>query len=166
MLQRLQASVREKKELEARHAKEVAEAAEKHRAEVDRKEQQRAQDIGRLQASVQEKAKALKVAELELQRLKAKGGALPAAARPAAAKLATTVPNMPAAPAPAAPRAAAAPPPAVDPFPNNEVEEPQEPTVVMSLNVAKAVVEQPQKKPGAPDDEWNDVVDAIDKLDG
>jgi hypothetical protein len=35
----------------------------------------------------------------------------------------------------------------------------------MSVNVAKAMVEPPKKKPQA-ESEWDDVVDAIDKLDG
>ena len=50
----------------------------KQKAEIERREQVKAQEVQRLQAAVQEKSKALKVVELELARYKNK----PPGARP------------------------------------------------------------------------------------
>ena len=44
----------------------------KQRAELERRDAAKAQEVARLQQSVQERARALKVAELELARLKAR----------------------------------------------------------------------------------------------
>ena len=82
---KLQASLREKKELEGKHLLLMEELGTKQKAELDRREQVKAQEVQRLQAAVQEKSKALKVVELELARYKNKpAGAT--ATRPVAAK--------------------------------------------------------------------------------
>lgn len=81
-MQKLQVALGERKQLEARHLKDVEDHATKHKAEMDRREQVKAQEVKRLQEAVQEKSKQLKVVELELARYKNKPGA--AAARPAA----------------------------------------------------------------------------------
>ena len=75
---KLTAALRDKKEAEERVTRELTETLSRHKAELERRESQRATEVGRLQAALQEKTKALKVAELELARIKAKaGGASP-----------------------------------------------------------------------------------------
>jgi chromosome segregation ATPase/DNA-binding NarL/FixJ family response regulator len=69
---KLQQAVRLLKESEGKVAKAEEEALAKAKAEIDRRDQARAAEIQRLQASLQEKSKALKVAELEVGRLKSK----------------------------------------------------------------------------------------------
>ncbi|MBS1152793.1 MAG: aglZ, partial [Myxococcaceae bacterium] len=86
---KLQSLMREKKELEGKHLLQMEELGAKQKAELDRREQVKAQEVQRLQAAVQEKSKALKVVELELARYKNKpaaGAARPAAAKPAESK--------------------------------------------------------------------------------
>jgi hypothetical protein len=92
---RLAAFIAEKKNFEAKHLKEIEDLNTKQKAEIERREQVKAQEVKRLQESVQEKSKQLKVVELELARYKNKPAGAPAAPRPAA---------------PAAPAAAARPP--------------------------------------------------------
>ncbi len=70
MSQKLAQTQRLQRELEGRLQKETGEAAAKMRAELERREAQRSQEVTRLQQALQEKAKALKVMELELQRVK------------------------------------------------------------------------------------------------
>jgi len=96
------AALKERKELEARHAKELEDQASKHRAELERREQVKAQEVVRLQQAVQEKSKALKVVELELTRYRTKPGAGPAKS----AAPASGAPRVP--PAASAPRPTAA----------------------------------------------------------
>ena len=87
---KMQALAREKKDLEGKHLKDMEDQAAKQKAELDRREQVKAQEVQRLQAAVQEKSKALKVVELELARYKNKPAGAPA--KPGAA-----VPAKPAA---------------------------------------------------------------------
>jgi len=68
----------------------------KQRAELERRDAAKAQEVARLQQSVQERARALKVAELELARLKAR--AAPAGSTATGANVVVQRP----APAPAA----------------------------------------------------------------
>src|SRR5262249_14229377 len=70
--QKLAQTQRLQRELEVRLQKETVEAAAKMRAEVERRDAQRAQEIARLQQALQEKARAMKVVELELQRFKSR----------------------------------------------------------------------------------------------
>lgn len=86
---KLQVAIRERKDLEAKHLKDVEDIGVKHKGEIDRREQVKAQEVQRLQSAVQEKSKQLKVVELELQRYKSKPGAAPGAAAPAARPAAT-----------------------------------------------------------------------------
>jgi len=69
---RVHAAARGKREAELRIARETEEMASRHRSELERRDQQRAIEVSRLQAALQEKTKALKVAELELSRIKAR----------------------------------------------------------------------------------------------
>jgi ParB family transcriptional regulator, chromosome partitioning protein len=68
--QKLVSAQRIQKELETRLAREGLEASARFKTEVERREAQRTQEVGRLQQALQEKAKAVKVLELELQRNK------------------------------------------------------------------------------------------------
>jgi ParB family chromosome partitioning protein len=68
--QKLAQTQRLQRELEGRLQKETGEAAAKMRAEIERRDAQRSQEVARLQQALQEKAKALKVMELELLRVK------------------------------------------------------------------------------------------------
>jgi len=80
---KLNAMLRERREAEARSARELELLGTRQKAELQRREQQRALEVGRLQTALQEKTKALKVAELELARIKARlARAEPAAAAP------------------------------------------------------------------------------------
>ena len=92
--QKLASAQRLQKDLEGRLAKEGQEAQAKHKAELERREAQRAQEVARLQQALQEKSKAVKMMELELQRLKTRGaGAAPTA--PTARRIPdTTQPNV------------------------------------------------------------------------
>ena len=73
----------------------------KQRAELERRDAAKAQEVARLQQSVQERARALKVAELELARLKAR--APPGASAPSGANLVVQRPAPAAPPKPAPP---------------------------------------------------------------
>ena len=107
---RLAAALKERKELEARHAKELEDQASKHKVELERREQVKAQEVVRLQQAVQEKSKALKVVELELTRYRAaKPGAGPAAKGAAPASGAPRAPAGSSAPRPNASGATARP---------------------------------------------------------
>jgi hypothetical protein len=176
---KLSAASKEKKELEARHLKELDDLVAKQKLESERRDTVRAQEVQRLQQAVQEKSKALKVVELELARYKTKGAAAPSAARsaaPAAAK--PTVADVPAAdaaahpPRPATPAAAAARPaarpapaavaakvPVANPAPPRKAPPPAlgdadsgDRTVVMEIPVEPA-----------PEDDWTALVDELDK---
>jgi hypothetical protein len=68
--QKLAAAQRVQKDLEARVQREGLELGQKHKVEMERREAQRAQEVARLQQALQEKAKAVKILELELQRFK------------------------------------------------------------------------------------------------
>ncbi len=83
---KLQAMTRERKELEGKHVAQLEELGIKQKAELDRREQVKAQEVLRLQSAVQEKSKALKVVELELARYKNKPFPAAATARPLAAR--------------------------------------------------------------------------------
>src|SRR3712207_7353213 len=72
---KLAAAQRERKELEAKQLKEIEDLNAKQKAELERRDSIKAQEVARLQQSVQEKSKALKVAELELARYKSKAPA-------------------------------------------------------------------------------------------
>ncbi len=78
---RLTNAQREKKEVELRISRELDEVAARHRAELGRREQQRGLEVGRLQTALQDKTKALKVAELELARIKARAARVEGAAK-------------------------------------------------------------------------------------
>ncbi len=69
---KLNASVKDRKDYEFRHQKDLEELAAKHKLESERREAVKGQEVLRLQQAVQEKSKALKVAELELARYKGK----------------------------------------------------------------------------------------------
>jgi len=69
---RVQAAARGKREADARGAREFEDLAARHRAELERRDQQRSIEVSRLQSALQEKTKSLKVAELELARIKAR----------------------------------------------------------------------------------------------
>src|SRR5581483_7488643 len=69
---KLAQAAKEKKDLEARHLKELEDQVQKQKAEIERREAIKQQEVTRLQAAVQEKSKALKVGELELARYKNK----------------------------------------------------------------------------------------------
>jgi len=71
---KLQSALKEKKDFEARVWKEQEDLVAKHKAELERRDQLKAQEVARLQQTVQEKSKALKVVELELARYKGKTG--------------------------------------------------------------------------------------------
>ena len=143
---RLTAIQKDRKEAEVRLHREVEELTAKQKGELDRRDAIKAQELGRLQAALQEKSKQLKVVELELQRYKTKG---PAAARPAA---------RPARPPAAAPRrppeertvsapkpvAAKAPPPAAEPIDEDEGDR----TVMIQV--------------GSGDDEWSKLLDNLE----
>ncbi|MGZ6132303.1 MAG: hypothetical protein ACXWLF_09765, partial [Myxococcaceae bacterium] len=75
---RLAATERARKEIEARVLTEREELVGKQRAGLERRDAAKAQEVARLQQSVQERARALKVAELELARLKARAAPGPA----------------------------------------------------------------------------------------
>lgn len=88
---RLAAAANDKKAFDAKHLKEIEDLHAKQKAEIERREQVKAQEVKRLQEAVQEKSKQLKVVELELARYKNKPAtsspsgiqAAPAAARAA-----------------------------------------------------------------------------------
>jgi myosin heavy subunit len=83
---RLAAAMKERKDLEGRHLKELEDLAGKHKADLERRDSVRLQEVARLQQAVQEKSKALKVVELELARHRTKGtGSAPS--KPAAASI-------------------------------------------------------------------------------
>ena len=85
MVQRLQAELRERQDGESRQARELEAIVGRHKQELERKEQQRQQEISKLRESVQEKAKALRVVELELERYKSRllqGGGSSVSPRP------------------------------------------------------------------------------------
>lgn len=86
-LQKLQTALRERKELEARLQKDLEDGRVKHKEDLDRRDVLKTQEVTRLQTSLQEKSKALKVAELELQRYKNKPAAAGARTAPAASAL-------------------------------------------------------------------------------
>jgi DNA repair exonuclease SbcCD ATPase subunit len=147
-VQRMQAALRERKDVEVKHARELEELSARHKSDLERREQQRLVEIQKLQGSVQEKSKALKVAELELARIKAKAG--PAAARASAAAASAARPSAvaaaPKSPAPAAPAARG--------------EGSSDGTRVM------AVPEKAADGGKEVADDWSDVIDKLDKLEG
>lgn len=72
---RIAALLKERKEVEGRHLREVEEINAKHKAELERRDSVKSQETARLQQAVLEKSKALKVIELELARYKNKASA-------------------------------------------------------------------------------------------
>ncbi len=60
--------------LEAKQSKDLQELHAKHRVDVERRDQLKAQEIRQLQEALQEKAKLLKIAEFEIARAKARSG--------------------------------------------------------------------------------------------
>jgi hypothetical protein len=95
--QKLAATQRVQKELEARVQKEGQDLSLKHKGEMDRREAQRAQEVARLQQALQEKAKSVKILELELQRFKSRVpiASSPTAKLPAAAAIPVRSPTSP-----------------------------------------------------------------------
>ncbi|HEX9049707.1 MAG TPA: hypothetical protein VF841_04160, partial [Anaeromyxobacter sp.] len=87
----------ERREAEARGARAVEEAQARFREELQRRDQLRAQEVGRLQAAVQERAKREKALEMELARARgARNVAQPAAGGPGEEKpaVAAAVPGQ------------------------------------------------------------------------
>ncbi|GAO04260.1 adventurous-gliding motility protein Z [Anaeromyxobacter sp. PSR-1] len=84
----------ERREAEGRAARAVEEAQARFREELQRRDQARAQELARLQAALQERARREKALELEVARLRggrnvatpAASGVAPAEAAPAAVK--------------------------------------------------------------------------------
>jgi ParB family chromosome partitioning protein len=153
LMAKLQQSLRQLKEQEAKTLAAVEEATAKAKLEIDRRDQQRAAEIQRLQQSVQEKTKALKVAELEVQRLKSRADAPAAAARPA--------PPTPPASAPRPPsggvaRAAAPRPPQPQVRPPSDFES----TSMMNRNNLMSMLQEEQQAKGAPKPAGKNVVAA------
>ena len=128
LTQKLAAAQRVQKDLEARLQKEGAEQAQKLKAELERREAQRQQEVARLQQALQEKSKQLKVMELEVQRIKQKGGS-PSSGSPLPSPGCAQVS---ASPSPAA-RKPPPPPPSIDPDITHDgsLDEPENPTQVM-----------------------------------
>jgi len=91
---RLAAAMGDRKALDTRHLKDLDELTAKHRGEVERRDQVKAQEVKRLQDAVQEKSKQLKVVELELARYKSKAVGPPTASSPSRAT-APTSPGLP-----------------------------------------------------------------------
>ena len=142
---KLQQAVRILKEQEAKTAAAVDDANNKAKAEIDRRDAARSTEIQRLQQSLQEKSKALKVAELEVQRLKAKADA-PGTARPATSARPPTSGTPAVKPATAAAAPKAVPPPSARPPSDFEA------TSMMNrsnlLNMIKEEQQQAGGKPG------------------
>ena len=69
---RLASMIQEWKVADARHTKELDDVSGKFRQEIERRESVKSQEVRRLQESLQEKSKLLKVAEFELARWKSK----------------------------------------------------------------------------------------------
>jgi chromosome segregation ATPase len=99
MAAKLSAALRERKELDARHLKEMEDLAGKHKHELERRDAVRMQEVARMQQSVQEKSKALKVVELELARYRTKGPTNPVPGKPIPS--AARSPGLPGSAAPA-----------------------------------------------------------------
>jgi chromosome segregation ATPase len=95
LAQKLAQSQRLQRELESRLQKESGEAAARMRAEIERRDTQRGHEVTRLQQALQEKAKALKVMELELQRVKARSSATTPSGRTPVRQPAPTPPPTP-----------------------------------------------------------------------
>ncbi len=134
LLQRLQMAFREKKSLEDKHVTELEELAQKYKLEVERKEQQRLMEVQRLQQSVQERAKALKVVELELARFKARAGGNPGIGIPRSAAPSARIPSSPA------------------------QREEKRPAAVLPITSASSAGKEKE------DEEWNNLEDEIDNL--
>jgi hypothetical protein len=178
--QKLQSQGADRKAIEAQTQRSLDELAAKHKAELDRRDQVKAQEVKRLQESVQEKSKQLKVVELELARYKNKpAGAVssspssagrlapppPAAKSPLQAALGdddevsatavTEIPNRPAAgPAKPAAAAGAKPPPAKSPVAGAKPPAP----------AAKPPMPAPATLPKSATDDETDFTSIIDNL--
>ena len=179
---KLQQAMRALKESEAKAMAAVDDATAKAKTEIERRDQQRAGEIQRLQQSLQEKSKQLKVAELEVQRLKSRAEAPPPPPRPPVNSARPPTGGLPAARAAAPARAA---PPQARPPSDFEA------TSMMNRNNLMSMLKDEQKGKAAPakpspmeaavertvvmrtptapapqdppEDDWTSVVDGLDK---
>jgi hypothetical protein len=167
---KLAAALRERKELEAKRLKDIEELNAKQKVELERRDSIKSQEVARLQQFVQEKSKALKVAELELARYKSKAASptkpVPTGKpSPAGGKDKLAVPPaitkvQPPAVAPNPPVANTALPQSTPPFPvsisapaaSQQLDDPVDRTVMVPLSSAKKE-----------DDVWAYLVDELDK---
>jgi len=152
LIQRLATALRVQKDLEARLQKEGTEQSQRFKGELERREAQRQQEVARLQQALQEKSKQVKVMELDLQRLKQRGGPGPSPG--------SSVPK-PGSPTSALPVTRKAPPPAPSGEGDLEIslEENQEATQIMQLpNLAQVV------KPVSGENPEEDLDAMLDKL--
>jgi len=157
---RLAGVMKDRKEIDGRHLKEMDELTAKHKVELERRDSVRLQEVARLQQAVQEKSKALKVVELELARYRTK--ATPAAAptkppvsgaRPISPNAGSASPKTPAPTTkPPVPRIAAASSPA----------RPAAAAASVRPGDGREKVVLPPPEPNS-DDDWNVIVDELDK---
>ncbi len=187
MVQRLQAELRERQDGESRQARELEAIVGRHKQELERKEQQRQQEISKLRESVQEKAKALRVVELELERYKSRllqGGGSSVAPRPSSSspRAVSVAPTHSPVAAPASPRVTSRVPtnrlsssrvesqPPADPFAkapsaqDEVVDASESATVIASLPQLMSQGGRGSDPLRGGEDDWSDVLGNLDDL--